>query len=83
MAMDVRKIHDTKLQAEWQESDATAGRFGIFDIVEADQLKGIGKATMIMRAYRHADTETLFEGVGRNFWICFNDRRSSPLCQPF
>lgn len=43
----------------WKESFATLGTFDVLDIVEADDPKHIEKATMIIRAYGHATTETL------------------------
>ncbi len=43
----------------WKESFATLGRFDAVDIVEADDVKQVEKAAMIIRAYGHSTTETL------------------------
>ena len=42
----------------WKDSFATLGRFDVVDVVEADDLKQIEKAAMIIRAYGHSTTET-------------------------
>ncbi len=44
----------------WKASYATMGRFDVIDIVESDDPKQIEKAAMIIRAYGHSTTETLF-----------------------
>ena len=44
---------------KWKDSYATLGRFDVVDIVEADDLKEIEKAAMIIRGYGHSITETL------------------------
>jgi uncharacterized protein with GYD domain len=54
----------TKIKAEcpgvqWKSSYATTGRVDVVDIVEADDLKQVEKAAMIIRAYGHSTTETL------------------------
>ncbi len=43
----------------WKDSYATLGRFDVVDIVEADDIKQVEKAAMIIRAYGHSTTETL------------------------
>lgn len=43
----------------WKDSYATLGRFDFVDVVEADDLKEVEKAAMIIRAYLHSTTETL------------------------
>ena len=43
----------------WKNSYATLGRFDVVDVVEADDPKNVEKASMIIRAYGHATTETL------------------------
>lgn len=43
----------------WKESYATLGRFDVVDVVEANDLKQVEKAAMIIRAYGHSTTETL------------------------
>ncbi len=44
----------------WKESFATMGRFDVVDIVESDDPKQVEKAAMIIHAYGHSTTETLF-----------------------
>ncbi|HSF25857.1 MAG TPA: GYD domain-containing protein [Blastocatellia bacterium] len=43
----------------WKDSYATLGRFDVVDIVEANDVKQVEKAAMIIRAYGHSTTETL------------------------
>lgn len=43
----------------WKDSYTTFGRFDIVNIVEADDPRQVEKATMIILAYGHAQTETL------------------------
>jgi uncharacterized protein with GYD domain len=43
----------------WKDSYATLGRFDVVDIVEANDIKQVEKAAMIIRAYGHSTTETL------------------------
>jgi uncharacterized protein with GYD domain len=43
----------------WKSSFATLGRFDVIDVVEANDLKQVEKAAMIIRAYGHSTTETL------------------------
>jgi len=43
----------------WKDSYATLGRFDVVDIVEADDLKRVEKAVLIIRAHGHSTTETL------------------------
>ena len=64
---DFKKLADTvsaKIKSDcpgvqWKDSYATMGRFDVVDIVEADNLKQVEKAAMIIRAYGHSSTETL------------------------
>ena len=51
----------------WKESYGTFGRFDVVDIVEADDVKQIEKAAMIIRAYGHSATETLQATPWREF----------------
>jgi uncharacterized protein with GYD domain len=44
---------------QWKQSFATLGRFDVVDVVEADDIKQLEKAAMIIRAYGHSTTETL------------------------
>jgi len=44
---------------KWKESFATLGRFDVVDIVEADDVKQIEKAAMIIRSQGRSRTETL------------------------
>lgn len=43
----------------WKQSFATTGQYDIIDIVEANDLKEVEKAALIIRAYGHSTTETL------------------------
>lgn len=43
----------------WKQSFVTLGRFDVVDIVEADDLKDIERAAMIIRSHGHSITETL------------------------
>ena len=43
----------------WKASYSTLGRFDFVDVVRSDDPKQIEKASMIIRAYGHAITETL------------------------
>jgi len=51
----------------WRNSYATLGRFDVVDVVESDDPKEIEKAGMIIRAYGHATTETLFATPWKEF----------------
>jgi uncharacterized protein with GYD domain len=51
----------------WKESFATLGRFDVVDVVEADDPKQIEKAAMIIRAFEHSTTETLFATPWKEF----------------
>ena len=54
-----QKIKSECPGVSWKSSHATLGRFDIVDIVEANDLRQIEKAAMIIRAYGHSTTETL------------------------
>ena len=64
---DFKKLAETvsaKIRSDcpgvrWKDSYATMGRFDVVDIVEAEDLKQVEKAAMIIRAYGHSSTETL------------------------
>lgn len=43
----------------WKDSYATLGRFDVIDVVEAEDPKEVERAALIIRAYGHAETETL------------------------
>ena len=43
----------------WKCSYALTGRFDVIDIVEAEDLKEVSRAAMIIRAYGHASTEIM------------------------
>jgi uncharacterized protein with GYD domain len=72
---DFRKLAETvasKIKNEcpgvnWKQSFATTGRFDVVDIVEADDLKQVEKAAMIIRGYGHATTETLVATPWKDF----------------
>lgn len=51
----------------WKESYATAGRFDVIDIVEANELKQVEKAAMIIRGYGHSTTEILLATPWKEF----------------
>ncbi len=51
----------------WKASFATLGRFDVVDVVESDDPKQIEKAAMIIRAYGHSTTETLFGTPWKEF----------------
>jgi len=51
----------------WKSSYSTTGRFDVIDIVEADDLKQVEKAAMIIRAYGHSRTETLLATPWKEF----------------
>jgi uncharacterized protein with GYD domain len=61
-----------KIKAEcpgvrWQHSFATTGRVDVVDIVEADDVKQVEKAAMLIRAYGHSTTETLLATQWQEF----------------
>jgi len=72
---DFKKLADEvskKIKSEcpgvrWKDSFATIGRFDVVDIVEADDLKQIEKAAMIIRASGHSSTETLVATPWKEF----------------
>jgi len=43
----------------WKDSYITMGRFDVIDIVEAEDLEDVERASMIIRGTGHAETETL------------------------
>ena len=51
----------------WKDSYATLGRFDVVDIIEAEDLKQVEKAAMIIRAYGHSTTETLLATPWKEF----------------
>jgi uncharacterized protein with GYD domain len=54
-----QKIKSECPGVSWKSSYATLGRFDVVDIVEANDIRQIEKAAMIIRAYGHSTTETL------------------------
>ena len=52
---------------KWKESFATTGRIDVIDIVEAEDIKEVEKAAMIIRAYGKSTTETLFATPWKEF----------------
>lgn len=52
---------------EWKHSFATMGRFDVVDVVESNDPKQIEKAAMLIRAYGHSTTETLFATPWKEF----------------
>ncbi len=55
------------LWSRLQRQFCDSGRFDVFDIVEANDLKQIEKAAMIIRAYGHSTTETLVATPWKEF----------------
>ncbi len=51
----------------WKDSFATMGRFDVVDVVESNDPKQVEKATMLIRAYGHATTETLVATPWKEF----------------
>ena len=51
----------------WKDSYATLGRFDVVDIIEADDIKQVEKAAMIIRAYGHSATQTLVATPWKEF----------------
>jgi uncharacterized protein with GYD domain len=43
----------------WKASYATLGRFDVIDIVEADDIKQVEKASVVIRSVGHSVTETM------------------------
>jgi uncharacterized protein with GYD domain len=43
----------------WKHSFVTLGRFDVVDVIEADDQREVERAIMIIRAYGHAETETM------------------------
>lgn len=61
-----------KIKAEcpgvaWKNSYATMGRFDVVDIVESDDPKQVERAAMLIRAYGHSTTETLYATPWKEF----------------
>jgi uncharacterized protein with GYD domain len=44
---------------KWKDSYAVLGRFDVIDVLEADDVKDVEKAAMLIRTHGHATTETL------------------------
>lgn len=61
------KIKSECPEVAWKQSFATLGRFDVVDIVECDDLKQVERAAMIIRAYGHSTTETLFATPWKEF----------------
>ena len=51
----------------WKNSFVAMGRFDVIDIIEADDPNQVEKAAMIIRAYGHSSTETLFATPWKDF----------------
>lgn len=68
LAKDVaEKIKNECPGVKWKESFATLGRFDVVDIVEADDIKEVERAAMLIRAYGHSTTETLVATPWKEF----------------
>ncbi len=61
------KIKSECPRIAWKNSFAVLGRFDVVDIVESDDPKQVEKAAMIIRAYGHSTTETLFATPWKEF----------------
>jgi len=61
------KIKKECPNVEWKQSFATMGRFDVVDVVESSDPKQIEKAAMLIRAYGHSTTETLFATPWKEF----------------
>jgi len=61
------KIKKECPSVEWKQSFATMGRFDVVDVVESNDPKQIEKAAMLIRAYGHSTTETLFATPWKEF----------------
>lgn len=69
---DLAETVSSKIKSEcpgvkWKESYATTGRFDVVDVVESDDIEEVEKASMIIRAYGHATTETLVATEWKEF----------------
>ena len=51
----------------WKDSYVTMGRFDVIDVVESDDFEQVERATMLIRAYGHATTETLIATPWKEF----------------
>ena len=62
-----KKIKKECPKVRWKESYSVMGRFDVVDIVEADSPAEVEKAAMLIRAYGHASTETMFATPWKDF----------------
>jgi uncharacterized protein with GYD domain len=51
----------------WKDSYATFGRFDVVDVVDASDEEQIARAALIIRAYGHSTTETLYATPWQQF----------------
>jgi uncharacterized protein with GYD domain len=68
----VAKVVSDKIKNEcpgvrWKDSYAVLGRYDVVDIVEADDLKQVQKAAMLIRSYGHSATETMIATPWHDF----------------
>lgn len=61
------KVKEECPGVQWKESFATTGRFDVVDVVESDDLGQVEKASMIIRAYGKASTETMVATPWKEF----------------
>ena len=58
-------------QVIWKHSFATMGRFDVVDVVESEDPKNVERAAMIIRAFGHANTETMVATPWKEFLELF------------
>ncbi len=61
------KIKSDCQEVKWKQSFAVMGRFDIVDIVESEDPKSVERAAMIIRAFGHSTTETMFATPWKEF----------------
>ena len=61
------KIKSECPEVKWKQSFSVMGRFDIVDIVESEDPKSVERAAMIIRAFGHSTTETMFATPWKEF----------------
>ena len=61
------KIKSECPEVIWKQSFAVMGRFDIVDIVESENPKSVERAAMVIRAFGHSTTETMFATPWKEF----------------
>jgi uncharacterized protein with GYD domain len=68
MAMTVSEMIKKQCPGvKWKDSYAMLGEFDVLDIVEADDVKQVEKAAMLIRFHGHASTATLLATPWKEF----------------